>query len=368
MKITLIEPFFTGSHRQWAEGYRRYSRHRVQLLTLPGRYWKWRMHGAAITLARQINPRFSGLILTSDMIDLTTLLALLPAGSPRPATAMYFHENQLTYPWSPTDPDIALQRNHHYGFINYTSALAADRVFFNSAFHRRIFLEALPGFLKQFPDYREVDRIAHIERKSVVLPLGLDLAGLNIESPPEKPEGAVLLWNHRWEYDKDPETFFRLLFRLREESVKFHLIVLGESFRNSPPVFEEARQRLAKEILHFGYVESRKDYARLLWQADILPVTSRQDFFGGSAVEAIYCDCYPLLPNRLAFPAHVPAAQQAEHLYEKEEELYQKLKSAIKRVDAIRKTGCRYFVEQYDWRRMAVVYDEEMGKVEGLAG
>ncbi len=361
MKITLIEAFFGGSHRQWAEGYRRHSRHQMQLLTLPGRHWKWRMHGAAVTLGRQLSTRSPGLILASDMIDLTTLLALLPRHQGRPVTAMYFHENQITYPWSPADADVELQRNHHYGFINYTSALAADRVFFNSLYHRRAFLEALPAFLKQFPDYQETENIARIEQKSAVLPLGLDLQSLDIDLLPEKPEAAVLLWNHRWEYDKDPETFFRLLFRLHEEAIPFYLIVLGESFQNRPAIFEEARRRLATRILHFGYADSRETYARLLWQADILPVTSRQDFFGGSSVEAIYCNCYPLLPRRLAFPAHVPEADRGEHLYDTDEELYRKLKLAIKKITSIRRQGgYRHFVAHYDWRRMAGVYDEEL--------
>mgnify|MGYP000456988033 CR=1 FL=1 len=37
-------------------------------------------------------------------------------------------ENQITYPWSPQDEDVKYQRNNQYGFINYTSALAADQV------------------------------------------------------------------------------------------------------------------------------------------------------------------------------------------------------------------------------------------------
>ena len=43
---------------------------------------------------------------------------------------LYFHENQITYPWSDNDPDIKLKRDQHYGFINYTSALIADEIIF----------------------------------------------------------------------------------------------------------------------------------------------------------------------------------------------------------------------------------------------
>ncbi len=46
MNILLLEPYFGGSHRAWAEGYARHSGHRIDLLTLPASFWKWRMQGA----------------------------------------------------------------------------------------------------------------------------------------------------------------------------------------------------------------------------------------------------------------------------------------------------------------------------------
>ena len=52
MHITLIEPFYTGSHQQWADGFQKYSSHEVQILSLKGRHWKWRMFGGAVSLAK----------------------------------------------------------------------------------------------------------------------------------------------------------------------------------------------------------------------------------------------------------------------------------------------------------------------------
>ena len=37
-------------------------------------------------------------------------------------TAIYFHENQISYPWSPRDRDKIQNRDNHYGFINYVCA------------------------------------------------------------------------------------------------------------------------------------------------------------------------------------------------------------------------------------------------------
>lgn len=367
MNITLVEPFFGGSHRQWAEGYRRQTAHQVQLLTLPGRHWKWRMHGAAVTLARQFleSAAAPDLLLAGDMLDLSTFLALLRPHARLPS-AIYFHENQLTYPWSPEDPDIPLQRNNQYAFINYTSCLVADRLFFNSHYHRRSFLEALEPFLRQFPDFRELETVAAIEAKSEVLPLGLDLQSLNTGEPVSKPGKAVLLWNHRWEYDKDPDAFFRVLRRLQKDDVPFLLVVLGESFRKAPAVFDRARSLFSDQLLYIGYAADRKTYARWLWTADILPVTSRQDFFGGSTVEAIYCNCHPILPNRLAFPEHLPESVRAEHLFNDEEELYRKLKEAVLRINEVRqRNDYRDFVARYDWSKLAPVYDRRLQQVVG---
>ncbi len=72
MHILLIEPYFTGSHKSWAEGYKSHSNHTINLLTMKGQFWKWRMHGGAVTLANQYlysnyNPN---LIITPDMLDL----------------------------------------------------------------------------------------------------------------------------------------------------------------------------------------------------------------------------------------------------------------------------------------------------------
>jgi len=63
---------------------------------------------------------------------------------------------------------------------------------------------------------------------------------------------------------------------------------LGESFQKTPPIFAEAKEKLRSKILHWGYAESFGDYKKWITQADILPVSSRQDFFGGSVVEAMY--------------------------------------------------------------------------------
>ena len=97
MDILLVEPYFSGSHKTWAKGYQSFSSHNIQILSLPGKFWKWRMHGGAITLAKQfMEMDFSpDLIIATDMLDLTTFLSLTKSRTAHIPNAVYFHENQF---------------------------------------------------------------------------------------------------------------------------------------------------------------------------------------------------------------------------------------------------------------------------------
>ena len=362
MKICLVEPFHTGSHATWAEEFARYSRHDVELLTLKGRHWKWRMHGGAVTLARHFMESGceADLLLASDMLDLTTFLALTRGKTTGTPTALYFHENQLSYPWSPNGANPAQQRAH-YAFINYTSALAADTVFFNSRYHLDAFNDQLPAFLKGFPDLNELASLPLIREKSEVLSLGLDLQRFDqyrTEELQDATKPPLILWNHRWEYDKNPEEFFQALYLLQEEGLAFEVVVLGESYRTCPPIFTEAQQLLGKQIVHFGYADDFAEYARWLWRADILPVHSNHDFFGASVVQAIYCHCTPLLPRRLAYPEHLPLEMQDRFLYEDFDDLLGRLRELLKNpVGKTEVEALHSHVARYDWGELIERYD-----------
>ena len=318
------------------------------------------MHGAAVSLAQSfLDSGFKpDLLLATDMLDLGQFLALTRRQTARIPAAVYFHENQLTYPWSPSDADVALQRDNHYAYINYSSALAADACFFNSAYHRDSFLAALPAFLKAFPDKRGLHRVQEIAQKASVLDLGMDLGSLRSSAAPlEKPpaQAPVLLWNHRWEYDKGPEEFFKALIRLREEGIGFRLRVLGEGYGRVPEIFAAAREALADRLLHWGFAEDKAAYAAQLASSDILPVTSRQDFFGGSAVEAMALGCVPLLPRRLNYPALVPEAFHGACLYGEGD-----FENALREMilgGAWRDIRPQPWTERFDWRRLAPLYD-----------
>ncbi len=355
MHVTAIEPYATGSHAAWLAGLQRFSRHQVQALTLPGRFWKWRMHGGAVTLGQMFleQTQQTDLLLATDMLDLAAFLGVTRERTGRLPAAIYFHENQLTYPPPPGE-----KRDLHYGWINFTSALAADRVFFNSVNHRDAFLEELPRLLKHFPDYTELAAVDSIAAKSEVLPLGLDLRRFDEHRPGASAPGPLrIVWNHRWEYDKGPEMFFEALAALAEEGAAFEIIVMGESFRQQPEEFVRAAEQLGSHLRHFGYAEDFATYARLLWEGDVQVSCAIQEFFGASTVEAMACGCVPIAPNRLNYPALIPAWAREICLYENFEGLVRRLRWAVENVAQVREMSLREAVDRYDWAQLIGTYD-----------
>lgn len=367
MKIALIEPFYSGSHKKWADELKNNSMHEIIIISLKGVFWKWRMHGGAITLSEKYNSIFSNykpdLILATDMVNLPVFLSLINNSSNIPVL-FYFHENQLTYPWSTQDTDIIKKRDHHYGFINYVSALVSSQVLFNSKFHKNSFIQALKKFLIQFPDNNGIYNIEKIEKKSRVTYLGLDLDKFDgVSSINKKNKYPIILWNHRWEYDKNPKSFFSCLRNVKKMGDKFNLIVLGQEFDTQMKEFTTAKQEFKDEIIHFGYCKDPEDYKKYLLISDIIPVTSIQEFFGISVMEAVFCNTYPILPNRLTYPELFDSNENKEIFYNDDNELIEKLHLLLNQPDKINNHKYHLISSRYNWKNMIKEYDEIFEKL-----
>jgi len=366
LRIALFEPFYNGSHKQWADGLKKHSQHHIDLFTLPGKHWKWRMEGASVTFSNQLlasNTSYD-LILATDMLNLGQFLAQTRAITQDTPVALYFHENQLLYPrkedeeqGKETPPDF------HYPFINFLSMMSADKVFFNSDYHRTELLKALPSFLKMFPDNRELSSIDDLAKKSETLYLGLDLSELDKHRVEKSRKKPLILWNHRWEYDKNPEDFFHTLSKLQQKCHDFELALLGQRFAQSPKIFDEFETKFKEEMVFNGYTASYGDYAKWLWEADILPVTSNQDFFGGSVVEAMYCNTLPILPNKLAYPEHIPQELHKRFLYNGDTQRLEKIEGVLNRNSVETNELIRKHVSRYDWKNCISTYDNALYEV-----
>jgi glycosyltransferase involved in cell wall biosynthesis len=377
IRVTLLSPYHSGSHQAWGNGYANTSQHDITLLTLPGQFWKWRMHGGAVTLARQFlasaesNPTRPDILIATDMLDLTTFLALTRSVTADLPVVLYMHENQLTYPL-PADGTTGPmrrqrgERDFHYVFINYASMLAANEIWFNSDYHMESWFHALPVYLNRNPEDSERDSVEQLRQKSRVVPVGVDFGRFDQAHPAQDKDSAepLILWNQRWEYDKNPEAFFNLLDKLDAADKSFRVAVCGENFSRQPDIFDNARERLGKRVIHFGYAEA-ETYRRLLWEADIVISTADHEFFGISILEAIYCRTFPILPHRLSYPELIPAQFHATCLYADDYALWQRVNWALDCPDAIVDTANRLSAEisAYNWSHVAQTYDQHLQQI-----
>jgi glycosyltransferase involved in cell wall biosynthesis len=264
------------------------------------------MRGGHLSLLAKVRERLGhfDLLLAGGMLSLSELAGALPRLAHIPKV-VYFHENQLAYPVPKGEaPDV------HFGFTNLSTALAADRVVFNSRFHREEFLGGIARFLKPMPDHRPAGLAELLRPKCSVVHPGIDCDELDRHraDPDRAGRPTTILWNHRWEFDKQPEVFFRALRTLADEGLEFRVHVLGENFQVKPTPFLEAWERLGPRIATFGHQPRRSDYIRLLWDADAVVSTAIQEFFGIAVMEAAYCGARPLLPRRLVYPELYPEA------------------------------------------------------------
>ena len=358
MRFLFLEPFFGGSHRDFAEGLVAHTRHEIDLLTLPARFWKWRMRGAALYFFEKIESieRYDGLI-TCDLMSVSDLKALL--GPACPPILVYFHENQLTYPLAPGEA-IDFQ----FGFTDITTALVADRILFNSHTHFEAFFSRLSGFINMMPEFRPKWVIEEIRKKADVLYPGCQLPGVREECSMAGINGTppLVIWNHRWEFDKGPKDFFLALDMVLERGLDFRLALLGENFQAVPKEFIRARQRYGDRIEQYGHVESKEAYFDWLKKGEIVISTAQQENFGISTVEAVYFGCFPILPHRLSYPEIIPEQFHGDVLYKDNMELSEKIIAFVSDRCKYQKTveELSEYMERFSWENFIKRYDEEL--------
>ncbi len=213
MNILVLEPYYGGSHKAFLAGLIRHLPCTFDLLTLPAHSWKWRMRLAAPHFSGVLatDPRYKAKtfdrILCSSLLDVAALRGLLPPHLRGIPLLTYFHENQFAYPMQ-----VSEARDVHFGLTNLTTALASDRLAFNSRYNLDSFLAGCRELLAKMPDMSLAGYEEAIRAKATILHHGLDFSGIDA-CPEERQTGRppVLVWNHRWEHDKNPEVFFSTL-------------------------------------------------------------------------------------------------------------------------------------------------------------
>lgn len=362
MKVLLVEPYYGGSHQAWADGFVSNSVHDVTLVAHEARFWKWRMHGAHLTLADAAAAVLDSppdVVLASSMMSVGAFMGAARRTIGDAPVAVYFHESQFSYPLSPLDrPDLT------YPMINWSSAAAADLPIFNSEFHRSLLFEEAERFLRQFPDHPHGTLVRDVESRSIVLPVGVDLGRIAAVPRPDSTDAPLILWNQRWEHDKGPDEFVDLIETLISWEADFRVAVVGERFVSAPESFDRLPGLLGDRLIAYGFVPG-DEYADLLRRCDIVVSTAHHEFFGIAIVEAMAAGVFPVLPDRLVYPDRIPGSRHGTCLYQDHDDLVEKVRWAVEHREEAAQiaTELAETVQKYDWSEVAPQYDEVLAEL-----
>jgi glycosyltransferase involved in cell wall biosynthesis len=314
MRILLLSAYDAVSHQYWRKGLvNALPEHDWTVLSLPARYFSWRIRGNSLSWAFGERERLQqpyDLVIATSMVDLTSLRGLVPSLAQTPCV-VYFHENQFAYPASGHE-----HQSVEPLILNLYNALCADRVLFNSGYNRDTLLEGADRLLRKLPDQVPPGLVEQIRARSEVLHVPLPEQVFLPAAPVEGP--LEIVWNHRWEFDKGPERLLAAVERLQSDRVDFRLHVVGQQFRRVPPVFEQLKRRLESggQLGCWGHIESTEAYRQLLQLSDVVLSTALHDFQGIAVLEAVAAGCRPVVPDRLAyrelFAAEYRYAEQEE--------------------------------------------------------
>jgi len=327
-RLLVLEPFYGGSHQQLVDALvEKIGESNTCVITLPDSKWHWRARTSALLLSQKIPREHSFVTLfASSVLSLAELLGLRPDLWPL-KKVVYFHESQLDYPVRK-----AQERDFQYGYNQITTCLAADLVLFNSNTLCDAFLENISKHLKLQPDQRpDVLQIREeVKKKSRVcyFPLNLPeaLSNGHSEEVPKKAE-VHIVWPHRWEHDKDPEAFFRVIFKLLEEKLEFKVSVIGQTYGQLPEIFAEAREKLEGRIGTWGFKADKEEFYSALSECNVVVSTAQHETYGVAMLEAAALGCYPLVPRRLVYPELYPE----ECIYNTDQQLFKRLRDFCKR-------------------------------------
>jgi len=360
--VVLVEPYYGGSHQAWADSWVRHSAHDISLITHPDEFWRWRLRGGAVTLAESFASHVGDhgapdVVVVSGLVDVAGFVGQARRSLGGVPVATYVHESQLLYPLAPnqrTDSSAAL--------INWQSLVASDAVWFNSAFHRDGLHNALPRLLDAQPAPTHSHLIADVFARASVLWPGVETNSLANHTRSSRSVPLVV-WNQRWDHDKNPHAVFSALANLADDGVPFRLALAGQNQQRGSRKLGAVLDRLRDRIDHQGFVPN-KAYTDLLLQSDVVVSAADHEFFGIAIVEAIAAGALPVLPQRLSFPELIEPRWHELALYP-DGELRSRLRHVLVNHAEVRGelAGLRDSMRQFDASLSAAAHDDAVNRL-----
>lgn len=317
-RILLLSAYRSDSHAYWVDWLTASLEADWRVLELPGRHFRWRIRGNPLSWLDALPEQLEGWqpdrILATSMVDLSTLRGLFPKLAAVP-TSLYFHENQFAYPVSQgqhasIDPQM----------VQLYSALSADELLFNSIFNRDSFLNGIDALMRKLPDAKPQALVARLKPKCRWLPVPVETMSGSVLAVGQhnQAERPLILWNHRWEYDKYPEALRQLVEALLERGISFDLALLGAG-ADRPHAVKTRLQQVQEAV---GDADTRKagfriavsgflpksEYQGWVSRASFVFGAARHEFQGLALLEAAAAGAIPVVPDDLCYPEQYPTS------------------------------------------------------------
>lgn len=304
MNILLLSAYHSASHRYWCEGLMaELPEHNWTLRHQLARHFSWRIEASGWLWSLSDDAAFQqhyDLIIATSLTQVVTLKATCPALRDVPLW-LYCHENQFAHPLSDQQ-----QRAHQtaWQFKSLENAFCADWVSFNTAFNRDTFFSGARQLLKKFPEQLPGEPLVRLAERSDVLPVPLTERFVALREQPK--DSDLIVWNHRWEWDKQPGRFLQALIELKRQGVHFRLAMLG-SGGGRGDAFAAERAVLGEKVVHWGEA-TPAEYEAWIGRAAFGVSTALHDFQGLSMLELAQAGATCVVPRRQAYPECLPQA------------------------------------------------------------
>ena len=205
-------------------------------------------------------------------------------------------------------------------------------------------------------------------KNAAVIPVPVDDTELQASvsrRPIKSAQSIEIVWNHRWEHDKQPEVFFNAMAKLIDHGIDVKLHIMGQSFREVPDCFSDFKSRYNNNVQTWGY-QSREEYWQILQRSHLVVSAALHDFQGLGMLEAIMAGCTPVAPGRMAYPEYIPESL----LYkvpcsDEADSLFNKLLSVIERGD-VASSESSIDIEEYRLNNVMPLYKACFSKLVAL--
>ena len=358
--VLLVEPFFTGSHQAWAEGWRQASRHDVHVLAGSGMGWRRSMRTGSTVLTDRAaewvaTHGLPDLVVGTNMLDLASFLGLSRRLLGPVAAVQFMHENQFSYPrqvGEPLDSGLA--------WMQWRSLVVADEIWCNSEYHRRSLLDGLTMLDDGAETVVDADAI---ESKMWVGHLGIDVDACRRAVPASGPRRPLVVSNQRWHHDKDLGSVLRAIRTALEQGFDCEVALLGDPMGGEADALAPLIDELGDAVVVRGHLP-RHEYLDVLRRADVVVSAARNENFGLAVVEAIAAGAWPVVPAALAYPEVVPSEFHGSCLYEPGG-LGVRLREVLGRIAAgeASPVGLAESMARFDWAVVARALDERVERL-----